>query len=222
MNFRNAVAQQDAATPVALLAVGNRDSALLELMLQRFLRDEFVIVPAARAAMVIIDGDSAGGAEALAHWLARCRSAPTIVLTLQPQVNTANVIYIRKPINIHTLIDMLSELRPFARRPAIAVEMAQPRAEAAASFSSEPEVLAHAAASPGPIVVGDEDSNRVVSVEICMSNDLDEIFSASDVQGPGFAPASPQAADPQPGASREGRNSTLLRNILARLDVATN
>jgi hypothetical protein len=221
MNYPYPAPKDDPATRITLLAVGSRDAALLELMLQRFLRNEFVIVPAATAEMAIVDGDSSGGPQALAEWQARCPAAPTVVLSLQAQENSENVIYIRKPINIHTLIDMLSELRPYARNRVPAVDAERSCAMSAAPADAKPRNLPHAA-TEGPIVVGDEGSNDVVSVEICMSNDLDEIFSASDVRGPGFSPASLPANVPQSGASASAPagSSSLFRNILARLDGA--
>jgi hypothetical protein len=221
MNVPNPAAGDDAATRITLLAVGSRDAALLELMLQRFLRNEFVIVPEATAEMAIVDGDSGLGPQALEEWQIRCPRAPTIVLSLQPKENSETVIYIRKPINIHTLIDMLSELRPFTRYQARAVDTRGAPDALTATDNVKPRSIPQAA-TEGPIVVGDEGSNSVVSVEICMSNDLDEIFSASDIHGPGFAPAPMPAHVAEQGAVAAAGSNSLFRSILARLDVASN
>jgi hypothetical protein len=217
MNYPNPAATKSSPTRVALLAVGPRDAALLELMLQRFLGEDFVLVAQDQAEMAIVDGDAANGVSTLARWQERKQLAPIIVLSLQARTNSANVTYIRKPINIHNLIDTLSELRPYARR-ASSVALASIEMSSAAKQVPSATTAPDPVSKDGPVVVGDDESNKVVSVEICMSSDLDEIFSASDVHGPGLAPTAICGASQAHAAPLVQRNQ-LFRNILAKLDM---
>ena len=200
-------------TPIALLAVGRRDRALLEMMLQRFLRNEFIVVDAKDALMAIVDCDSSEGMDALREWQTMKPDAPTLMLALRPLHTDARTVTVLKPINIHTLIDMLSELRPLALRAAtsavkpsvvldearveeqkrplpVAEELvAQPKPKTNVLPLPYPRPIPIPAAmeqslrSPGLVPVGGEAENQVISVEICMSDDLDEIFQASGIKG---------------------------------------
>jgi len=120
---------------VALLATGERDAALLTMMVERMLVGKFRIGEAGSADVAIIDADAANGREALAKWRAMHPSAPCVLLGLKPPTDLAResgVAYVRKPISIPDLIHALLDLagRIEANRP--------PRLDVAALRPSAP------------------------------------------------------------------------------------
>jgi hypothetical protein len=148
-NSNNSVAA--AATPIALLGCGSRDVTVLEMIIHRFLADEFVIVAAGRAELAIIDGDSAGAAKAIAEWRMIHAEAPALILTLQPATDTAQATHFRKPIDVDGLIATLKKMRLALRQPpAPASAMPRPRFEvpAAALPAATPAPLKKAVVKP--------------------------------------------------------------------------
>ncbi len=119
---------RDAATPFAILAAGGRDAALLGMVFQRFLAESFTPASASGAAIAIIDRDAAEGASALADWQARHPRSPALLLTLAPGEASPFVAYVRKPINVESLVRTLKQLRRdlLAPPPRSAAAPAQP------------------------------------------------------------------------------------------------
>jgi hypothetical protein len=119
----NRSSETPAATPVALLACGSRDVTVLEMIIQRFLSGEFVIVAQARAEMAIIDGDSATARKALSEWQQHRPDAPTLMLTLHPGDDTAQLVHFRKPIDVDGLVATLKKLRGALLNPPAAAPL---------------------------------------------------------------------------------------------------
>ena len=206
-------ASSDTPTRVCLLAVGSRDAALLDLMLQRFLRVEFAVAPRALAEMAIVDCDASDGKEALRQWQLQRPHSPALVLSLQ-EIESAPLVYpIRKPINIHTLVDTLSEIRPLARRGDAASRLAPIQSATPAEPSSAKCSSQGPDSAPG--TVEEAVTTDVVRVEICMSENLDEIFAASNISGTSLV-SGPTETMPSSTAGRGGKR--LYADILSRLN----
>ena len=144
-------------TPIALLACGSRDTTVLEMILQRFLAGEFVVVPASRASMAIIDGDSAGAQKSMTTWRQHQPQAVTVVLTLQPGKDEGGLVHFLKPIDVDGLVAVLKKAKKaLADRPAPAVPApataAAPRtATLHRPAAATPAVAAQPAAAAPPV-----------------------------------------------------------------------
>jgi hypothetical protein len=109
--------QSAAPTPIVLLACGSRDTTVLEMIIQRFLSGEFVIVGQSRAEMAIIDGDSATAKKAMTEWRIHRPDAVALMLTLKPGVDSPQLVHFRKPIDVDGLIAVLKKLRAALLNP---------------------------------------------------------------------------------------------------------
>jgi hypothetical protein len=107
------------ATPITLLAFGSRDSGLLEMIIQRFLVREFVLVSQDRAAAAIVDGDAHSAKKAIAAWHISKPDAPVVSITLTPDQDTPLVRHCRRPIDVDALVAVLKTLRKHLQQPAM-------------------------------------------------------------------------------------------------------
>jgi hypothetical protein len=169
--------QHSYPTRIALLSVNVRDRAVLELLIERLLTREFQIVDRDVADMALVDGDSAGGRAAADDWQREKPKAPLAVLTLRPQESTGGVAYVAKPIDIQTLIKTLRTLRSWSpeecsvTRPCGEAPQPKSPAQPAPLQFARPIVLAPRDAFRPAHLSHDDTSARMVSVEICMSDD---------------------------------------------------
>jgi hypothetical protein len=176
---------------LALLAVGNKEAALLWMMVDRFMADDFIIGVAATADIAILDGDADGFAGALAGWQADRPGAPAVVLRSAPVEETTGVVNIAKPLAARELASVLNRLRAAAVVPA-------PQAPAASRQLVPPSLPAPLPRFVERTTVAE---TGMLSVDICMSLDngevLDSIGLATDASGSIRYPFSP-AASPRP------------------------
>lgn len=106
------------AIGIALLAMNQRDKAVLEFLLQRYLPGDFVEAPSTEAKLAIIDGDSAEGHTAVQEWQNTKAGRMTFVLSLHDLAPSAAIRAIRKPIDVKSLVAQLRELHSQWNDPA--------------------------------------------------------------------------------------------------------
>ena len=193
-------------TRIALLAVGNKEAALLWMMVDRFMAENFVIGVAASADMAILDGDAVDFPDAFASWSADHPNAPCVVLTDAPvqQSPDGRVFYVSKPIHAPDLVSKLNKVgaqiraakatQAEANVAAAAVEVASPvvppvrkpvplKAVVPPVVSDERTRLqaAGASSSAGPHATAQPAPKEVLSVDICMATDPFEVFDTIGV-----------------------------------------
>jgi hypothetical protein len=174
----------DRPTRIALLAVSQRDRAILELMIERFLAREFVISPRDQADMALIDGDAESGRNAVSDWQHLRPAAALVILTLRPQPNGNGLAYVAKPIDVATLIEAMRGLRTWSggsttlARPArSAPQPKESPALAPLQFPRPILIPSRQAFVPFRSSAG-EGFGNMVSVEICMSSDPEVCLAA--------------------------------------------
>jgi hypothetical protein len=179
---------QPSLTRLALLATSRRDTALLELLTERFLAREFTIVPPDQAEMAVIDGDAESGRQAMVEWQRDRPTAPLVILMLRPQSNGDGFVYVQKPINVDALINTMRGLRCWR---GVRTTVAQPVHVAPPSnppMQFPRPIIISAQRSFTPFAsIAEDVPGTMVSVEICMSSDPIVCLAAPNSSPSGFA-----------------------------------
>jgi hypothetical protein len=153
--------KSSAITRLALLAVGNKEAALLCMMVDRHIGEDFVIGLPASADIAILDGDAEGYRDALDTWRADRPGAPAVVLSAGSFSPSPGVVHIRKPLQASELAAVLNECRSGGRPAEVA------------SLVLHPQALADTAP---------DSSTALLSVAICMSMDPFEVFDTIGIR----------------------------------------